>query len=62
VKCNTGIVGTLLFVMLNLEHIRKQIRNSSKVLKYVAGEGWRRSIGPIFVKQNISESRRKGTF
>jgi hypothetical protein len=60
--CYTGIVRTLLFVMLYLGHIIKQIRNGLKVLKYVAGEGWRRSIGPIFVEQNITGSRRKETF
>jgi hypothetical protein len=33
------MVGTLLSVMLNLGHIKKQIRNGLKVLKYGAGEG-----------------------
>jgi len=37
--------------MLNLGHIRKQIISDLKVLKYGAGEGWRRSVGPIYVKQ-----------
>jgi len=37
--------------MLNLRHIRKQIRSGLKVLKCGAGEGWRRSIGPIFIER-----------
>jgi hypothetical protein len=28
-------------------YFEKQIRNTWKVLKCVAGEGWRRSVGPI---------------
>jgi len=28
-------------------HFGQQIRNKWKVLKYGAGEGWRRSVGPI---------------
>jgi len=31
----------------NLERFGQQIRNNRKVLKCGAGEGWRRSVGPI---------------
>jgi hypothetical protein len=33
--------------VLKLEHCGKQIRNTWKVVKYDAGEGWRRSAGHI---------------
>jgi len=32
---------------LKLGHFGQQIRNTWKVLKCGAGEGWRRSVGPI---------------
>jgi hypothetical protein len=32
---------------LKLGHFGKQIRNNLKVLKFGAGEGWRRPFGPI---------------
>jgi len=31
-------------VVLNLGHFVKQIRNTLKVLNYVAGEGWRNNV------------------
>jgi len=34
-------------MVLLLGHFGKQIRNAWKVLKYGAGEGWRRSVGPV---------------
>jgi hypothetical protein len=36
-------------MLLKLEHFGKQIRNTRtlKVLKCGAGEGWRKSVGPI---------------
>jgi hypothetical protein len=34
-------------MMLKLGNFGQQIRNTWKVLKYDAGEGYRRSIGPI---------------
>jgi len=34
-------------MVLKLGHFREQIRNTWKVLKCGAGEGWRRSVGPI---------------
>jgi hypothetical protein len=36
--------------MLDLGNIRKQIRSGLKVLKYGAGEGCRRLVGPMFMK------------
>jgi hypothetical protein len=33
--------------VLKLGHFEKEIRNTWKVLKCGAGEGWRRSVGPI---------------
>jgi hypothetical protein len=32
-------------MVLKFAHFRKQIRNALKVLKYDAGEGWKRSVG-----------------
>jgi len=32
---------------MKLGRFGHQIRNTWKVLKYFAGEGWRRSVGPI---------------
>jgi len=40
-------------MVLKLGHFDKYIRNSWEVLKYSAGEGWRRSFGPI-----VSEMKR----
>ena len=56
---SSAIVGTLLFVMLNLEHIRKQMGSVLKVLKYGAGEGWIRSVGPIIVKRKYYGVKKK---
>jgi hypothetical protein len=33
-------------MVLKLGHFRKYIRNTLKVLKYGAGKGWRRLVGP----------------
>jgi len=45
VKCYIWNIG---FVWCwNLGHFGKEIRNTWKVLKRGAGEGWRRSVGPI---------------
>jgi hypothetical protein len=33
-------------MQLELGHFGKQIKNTLKVLKYGAGKGWRRSVGP----------------
>jgi hypothetical protein len=33
--------------MSKLEHFEQQIRNTWKILKCGAGEGWRKSVGPI---------------
>ena len=35
------------FMVLKLGRFGQQIRNTQKVLKYGAGEGWGRSVGPI---------------
>jgi hypothetical protein len=37
-------------MVLNLGHFEKQIRNTWEVLESGAGEGWRRSFGPIMRK------------
>jgi len=37
-------------MLLKLEHFGKQIRNTLKVFKCGAGEGWGRSVGPIVWK------------
>jgi hypothetical protein len=34
-------------MVLKLGHLGRYIRNTWKVLKYDAGEGWRRSVGPM---------------
>jgi hypothetical protein len=34
-------------MVLKLGHFGKYIRNTWEVLKYDAGEGWRRSVGPM---------------
>ena len=39
--------GAWLCMVLKLERSGQQIRNAWKVLKCGAGEGWRRSVGPI---------------
>jgi len=44
IKC---YIGAWLFMVLKLGHFGQQIRNTWKVLKCGAGEGWRRSVGPI---------------
>jgi hypothetical protein len=41
------IVIAYLFMIPKLGHFGKAIRNTWKVLKCGAGEGWRRSVGPI---------------
>jgi hypothetical protein len=45
-------------------HWGKCIRNTWKVLKWGAGEGWRWSIGPIVwqMRKCYSQSKRSGTF
>jgi len=30
-----------------IRHFREQIRMTREVIKYVSGEGWRKSVGPI---------------
>ena len=49
-------------MVLKIGHFGKCIRNTWKVLKCGAGEGWRRSVGPIVfeMKQYYIESRRTG--
>jgi hypothetical protein len=32
---------------IKIVHFQKYTRNTSKFSKYGAGEGWRRSVGPI---------------
>jgi len=50
-----------LCVVLKMGHFGKRIRNSWKVLKCGAGEGWRRSVGPIVCKMKYYiESRSRG--
>jgi hypothetical protein len=47
---NTFIIlykSAQLFVVLKCGHFGKEIRNTWKVLKCGAGEGWRRSFEPI---------------
>jgi hypothetical protein len=39
--------GAWLCMVLKLERFGQQIRNTWKVLKCGAGEGWRRSVGQI---------------
>jgi hypothetical protein len=39
--------GAWLCMVLKLGRFGQQIRNTWKVLKCGAGEGWRRSVGPI---------------
>jgi hypothetical protein len=45
-----------------LGEVRKYIRNTWKVLKCGAGEGWRRSAGPIVweMEKHYIESRGRG--
>jgi hypothetical protein len=43
----TRIFGALLCTVLKLGRFGQQIRNTWKVLKCGAGEGWRKSVGPI---------------
>ena len=40
-------LGVLVFIIFNSGRSGQQIRNAWKVLKCGAGEGWRRSVGPI---------------
>ena len=42
-----GRFGAWLCMVLKLGRLGQQIRNIWKVLKCGAGEGWRRSVGPI---------------
>jgi hypothetical protein len=44
---NSANLWHYLAEMLNLGWFGQQIRNTWKVLKCGAGEGWRRSAGPI---------------
>jgi len=48
-------------MVLKLGRSGKQIRNAWKILKYGAGEGWRRSVGPIMweMKTCYLESRKR---
>jgi hypothetical protein len=39
-------IGKMLHMVLKLRHFGKSIRNTGKILKCVAGEGWRRSVSP----------------
>jgi hypothetical protein len=43
VKCT---FGAQFCVVLQIGHFGKYIRNTWKILRCVAGEGWRKSIGP----------------
>ena len=48
VRQNTGWMnGVWLCMVLKLGRFGQQIRNTWKVFKCGAGEGWRRSVGPI---------------
>jgi hypothetical protein len=49
-------------MVLSVGHIRKEIRNTGKVLKCGAGEGWKRSVRMILCKMKTFyvESRWKG--
>jgi len=47
VKRTANIRGGMLFMVLKYGRFGQQIRNTWKVLKCGAGEGWRRSVGPI---------------
>ena len=44
VKC---YIWNMAFMVLKLGRFGQQIRNTWKVLKCGAGEGWKRSVGPI---------------
>jgi len=47
-----------------LVYFRTEIRNTSKVFKCGAGEGWRRSVGPIErkIRKSYIQSRGKGIY
>jgi len=45
-------------MMLKLGRFGRQIRNTWKVLKYGAGEGWRRPVGSIM--REIKKSMNRG--
>ena len=49
-------------MVLKLGYFRTEIRNTSKVFKCSAGEGWRRSVGLIEwkIRKSYIQSRRKG--
>jgi len=49
-------------MVLKLGLFGQQIRNNRKVLKCGAGEGWRRSVGPIMweIKKCYLESMSRG--
>jgi len=48
-------------MVLKLGHFQEKIRNTSKVLKCEAEEGWRRSVGLIVWEMRYYiESRRRG--
>jgi hypothetical protein len=34
-------------MVLKFDHFGEQVRNTGKVAKYSAGEGWRKSVAPI---------------
>jgi len=46
-KLITATFGAQLFMALQLGCCRKQIRNTWKVFKCGAGDGWKRSVAPI---------------
>ena len=46
-KLKNATFGAWLCMVLKLGHFGQQIRNTWKDLKCGAGEGWRRSDGPI---------------
>ena len=46
-KLGNAAFGVWLCMVLKLGRFGQQIRNTWKVLKCGAGEGWRRSVGPI---------------
>jgi hypothetical protein len=50
-------------MMLKLGYFRTEIRNTLKVFKCGAGEGWRRSVGPIAwkIRKSYIQSRWRGT-
>jgi len=49
-------------MVLKIGLFGKYIRNTWKVLKCGAGEGWKRSVGPVLrkLKKYCTQSRKKG--